>query len=158
MRSGFAVDDTAQFKAELAYFFSHMCAMLKNEQPQFVGAQTMAVKKLSGLFQLLLRIFNPDEVAPIASDFISSFGYNEANKTLNVEKLVLLMTFASGELFENEASRQVLLESFVFQIRQHLTSKSDDEQHLSIAILHQLILLAQTRPVRNSPHHWPNLY
>lgn len=140
-----AVVDSNGFKSQLLDFFGKMNGLLKNDNKKFAGAQTTAIKKLAPLFDLLLKIFTPVELAGIVVDFLGAIPYEETAKILNYEKLSLIETLVNGELFAVQEARDMLLHRIVTPLQLHLHLKVDEETPLVISILHSLMENLQTR-------------
>lgn len=140
-----AVVDSNNFKSQLLDFFGKMNNLLKNDNKKFAGAQTTAIKKLSPLFDLLLKIFTPVELASIVVDFLGAIPYDETSKILNYEKLSLIDTLVNGELFAVQEARDMLLHRIVTPLQLHLHLKVDEETPLVISILLSLMENLQTR-------------
>jgi hypothetical protein len=140
-----AVVDSNGFKSQLLDFFGKMNGLLKNDNKKFAGAQTTAIKKLSPLFDLLLKIFTPVELAGIVVDFLGAIPYDETSKILNYEKLSLIETLVNGELFSVQEARDMLLHRIVTPLQLHLHLKVDEETPLVISILQSLMENLQTR-------------
>lgn len=140
-----AVVDSNNFKAQLLDFFGKMNNLLKNDNKKFAGAQTTAIKKLAPLFDLLLKIFTPAELAGIVVDFLGAIPYDEQSKILNYEKLSLIETLVNGELFAVQEARDMLLHRIVTPLQLHLHLKVDEETPLVVSVLLALMENLQTR-------------
>lgn len=131
--------DTQNFKAKLMDFFGQINKLLRNRDRQFVGIQTTIVKKLSPLFDLMLKIFTPIELANTTVNFLVSIPYDESTKILSFEKLSFVQRLVNGNLFTIYDARNMLLPVIVGQLETHLHFTFDEETQICIMILLQLL-------------------
>lgn len=131
--------DTQSFKGKLLDFFAQINKLLRNKERQYVGIQTTIVKKLAPLFDLLLKIFTPLELANITVDFLVAIPYDESTKILSFEKLSLVQRLVNGNLFTIYDARTMLLPVIVGQLETHLRFTFDEETQICIMILLQLL-------------------
>lgn len=131
--------DSQNFKAKLLKFFDHINTLLRNQNRQYVGLQTTIVKKLAPLFDLLLKIFTPLELSNIVSNILNSISSDASTRFLIFEKLSLIQTMVSIDLFKFRESREILMPIVMYQLKSHLNLSLDEATHVCILILHQMM-------------------
>eukprot|EP01114_Cavostelium_apophysatum_P014920 TRINITY_DN3977_c0_g1_i2.p1 TRINITY_DN3977_c0_g1~~TRINITY_DN3977_c0_g1_i2.p1 ORF type:complete len:1173 (+),score=379.10 TRINITY_DN3977_c0_g1_i2:1536-5054(+) len=135
------------FKKDLLDVLGGFNMLMKKKSPEFVGAQTLALKNFTSMFQDLGQIFDIRELSDIACKFIESVQYSDSLKLLNLEKLSLIQKLISAELFLNEDSRRLLLPIITKQMRQHIVSPSHDEIAQCSVILSEIVDSMQRMPI-----------
>jgi dedicator of cytokinesis protein 1 len=135
--------DPTPYKQQMLVFFQQVNSLLRNNKPQFVGAITMAVKKVAPLFPQLLRLFAPSELASITIDFISAIPYSEQQKSLNAEKLLLFQDLMGSALFQDAEAGRALLQTIVYHVQNHLQSKAEEEVGSCIEVLLKIVDMIQ---------------
>eukprot|EP01122_Echinamoeba_exundans_P009485 TRINITY_DN3375_c0_g1_i2.p1 TRINITY_DN3375_c0_g1~~TRINITY_DN3375_c0_g1_i2.p1 ORF type:complete len:2320 (+),score=535.82 TRINITY_DN3375_c0_g1_i2:71-7030(+) len=135
--------DPTPYKQQMLVFFQQVNSLLRNNKPQFVGAITMAVKKVAPLFPQLLRLFAPSELASITIDFISAIPYSEQQKSLNAEKLNLFQDLMGSALFQDAEAGRALLQTIVYHVQNHLQSKAEEEVGACIEVLLKIVDMIQ---------------
>ncbi|CAJ0878034.1 21197_t:CDS:2 [Entrophospora sp. SA101] len=108
-----------QFKNDLLSLFKSIDKLMSITTPQsIIGTQTLALQYFGSIFTDLGKCFSPDDLALIAIRFIESVRLPKG-KLLSY-KLLVILQFCRGPLFENPESRATLIPRIVEWLSDHM--------------------------------------
>ncbi|CAG8553818.1 6358_t:CDS:2 [Funneliformis caledonium] len=108
-----------QFKKELFSLFRSVDRLMSITTPQsIIGTQTLALQHFASIFADLGKCFTPDDLVQIAIRFTESVRLPKGK--LLAYKLLVILQFCRGPLFENAESRAILLRRVVEWVADHM--------------------------------------
>ncbi|CAG8443325.1 12058_t:CDS:2 [Acaulospora colombiana] len=108
-----------QFKKDLFTLFKSIDKLMSITTPQsIIGTQTLALQHFASIFSDLSKCFAPDDLVQIAIRFTESVRLPKGK--LLVYKLLVILQFCRGSLFENPESRATLLRRVVEWVIDHM--------------------------------------
>ncbi|CAG8657138.1 13718_t:CDS:2, partial [Acaulospora morrowiae] len=108
-----------QFKKDLFALFRSIDKLMSITTPQsIIGTQTLALQHFASIFSDLSKCFTPDDLVQIAISFTESVRLPKGK--LLAYKLLLILQFCRGSLFENSESRATLLRRVVEWVMDHM--------------------------------------
>ncbi|CAG8572594.1 10759_t:CDS:2, partial [Paraglomus occultum] len=108
-----------QFKKDLFGLFKSIDRLMSNTTPQsIIGTQTLALQHFASIFSDLGKCFSPDDLVKIAIRFTESVRLPKG-KLLSY-KLLVILQFCQGPLFENAESRATLIRHVVSWVTDHM--------------------------------------
>ncbi|CAG8552369.1 31262_t:CDS:2 [Gigaspora margarita] len=120
-----------QFKEGLYGLFKSIDKLMSITTPQsIIGTQTLALQHFASIFTDLGKCFDPEDLAQIAIRFTESVRLPKGK--LLAYKLLVILQFCRGPLFENAKSRAILLRRVVEWVTDHMgkwekTGKINDD-------------------------------
>ncbi|KAG9302767.1 hypothetical protein G9A89_009544 [Geosiphon pyriformis] len=108
-----------QFKNDLGALFKSIDRLMSiTTPPSIIGTQTLALQHFASVFADLGKCFSPDDLVQIAIQFTESVRLPKGK--LLAYKLLVILQFCRGPLFENSESRATLLRRVVEWVKDHM--------------------------------------
>ncbi|RHZ66608.1 hypothetical protein Glove_306g74 [Diversispora epigaea] len=108
-----------QFKKDLFALFKSIDKLMSITTPQsIIGTQTLALQNFASIFSDLGKCFTPEDLVQIAIRFTESVRLPKGK--LLAYKLLVILQFCKGPLFENAESRAILLRRVVEWVADHM--------------------------------------
>ncbi|EGG21230.1 SH3 domain-containing protein [Cavenderia fasciculata] len=140
------------FKEDLTSVFSTLSQLMKKTEREYIGAQTIALKIFSSMFSDLGQLFSIEERSEIAKNFIDSVRFDESLRLLNMEKMNVILKLTEGDLFLQNSSRTLLMDTVKKHLKQHMASSTNgfDDIKKQAEIISVMIDTIQTKLKDNS--------
>ncbi|CAG8435565.1 3695_t:CDS:2 [Ambispora gerdemannii] len=108
-----------QFKKDLWALFKSIDRLMSlTTPPSIIGTQTLALQHFASIFTDLGKCFSSDDLVQIAIKFTESVRLPKGK--LLAYKLLVILQFCRGPLFENAESRATLLRRIVEWVKDHM--------------------------------------
>ena len=106
------------FKRELRSHLNAITQMMSSTSPPaIIGTQTIALQHFTSILPNLAKIFTTLELVSIVTTFANAVSINKGK--IVVWKLIMYLQIVKGFLFDNPASRPLLIEAIVIWIKPH---------------------------------------
>lgn len=125
------------FKMDVLSVFSVFNKMLSNTNDTILPTQVALLHSISAVFDLLLQVLSPIDVAKLAITMIESLPTRDPTSQLTQAKLILIRNIVSSKLFKCNECRSVLLANSCRHLRYHLQHR--DELRLCMDILTEIL-------------------
>lgn len=121
------IEDT--FKKDLSGVLRNIDILMAMSSPAaIIGTQTVALQHFASILGDLSRVYDQEDLLSIAVSFVDSI--HASRGKLVVYKLLLIQHLCKGVLFENSASRRVIVANVVRWIRPHF-GRYDEYGHMN---------------------------
>jgi hypothetical protein len=125
--------DDQQFEKQMLQMLSAINDLMQKRSPDWViGAQTLALKHFSSIFEDLSLVFKNSDMGNIATDFLESLDLDDGKVALVVEKLVLIQKIARGSILLEDTSREMVLPSILREVQRHIVASSQERYHSAL--------------------------
>ncbi|XP_065212165.1 dedicator of cytokinesis protein 3 isoform X2 [Planococcus citri] len=125
------------FKMDVLGVFAVFNKMLTHSYDTILPTQVALLHSISAVFDLLLQVLSPIDVAKLAIKMIESLPTRDPTPQLIQAKLVLIRNIVSSQLFKCNECRSLLLTNSCRHLRYHLNRR--DELRLCMDILTEIL-------------------
>ncbi|KAK7603682.1 hypothetical protein V9T40_003681 [Parthenolecanium corni] len=125
------------FRIDVLTVFNVFNKMLTHSNEVILPTQIALLHSISAVFDLLLQVLSPVDVAKLAITMTESLPARDPTTQLTQAKLVLLRNIVSGQLFRRNECRSLLLTNVSRHLRYHLGQR--DELRLCMDILSEIL-------------------
>lgn len=125
------------FRKDLFLLFKALNAMLSKNNPVTLNTQVAMLHSISAVFEQLTQVLPTVEVTRLASSMLESLPTRDISPQLTQAKLAAIKNMVSSQLFYEDESRNLLLNTCCKHIKLHLAHR--DELKLCTEILTEII-------------------
>ncbi|XKL62442.1 hypothetical protein PGB90_002275 [Kerria lacca] len=125
------------FRMDVLTVFGVFNKMLTHSNDIILPTQIALLHSISAVFDLLLQVLSPNDVAKLAITMIESLPARDPMIQLTQAKLVLIRNIVSSQLFRRNECRSLLLTNCCRHLRYHLGHR--DELRLCMDILTEIL-------------------
>ncbi|WVQ67084.1 uncharacterized protein L199_005278 [Kwoniella botswanensis] len=109
----------SEFRSQTKSILEEINSLMRSNEKQLIGTQTLAVQHYADILPDLSRIFQPLEIAEMVIEFADTLTF--ATGSIAIYKLLLLLQVVKN-VFENSESRSILVPAIVRWVKPHLGS------------------------------------
>lgn len=123
-----------KFRNDLDVLFRSLVIMMQDQRSDTLKVQGQALKNIPSIFGHILKVYDPISLGEFARDLID----NIPQGRLTSQKLTCVHDMVRSELFQNEASRIILLPMITEELKPHLQNES--EMKVCVDIISDLLI------------------